>query len=78
MPRLKVHAATRKRIAANLVRMMQQSGMSMRSLATASGVRRSGLYRIRSARSGTTADVLGRLADAMNLDVSGFLRKKRR
>lgn len=78
VPRLKVHTATRKRIAANLVRMMAQSRMSMRALSIASGVRRSGLYRIRGASSGATVDVLGRLADAMDLDVARFLRKVRR
>lgn len=78
MPRLKVHTATRKRVAANLVRMMKDSGMSMRALAIESGVERSGLYRIRGARSGTTVDVLGRLADAMDRDVSGFLKKRGR
>lgn len=78
MPRLKVHAVARKRVASNLVRMMEETGTSIRALALRSGVERSGIYRIRNATSGTTVDVLGRLADAMGRDVSLFLKKRGR
>ena len=68
------HQPTRQRVAKNLKRLLKETGTQVKALAEDSNVKRSAIYRIRSAKSGVGVDVLARLAIGLKTDIIEFFR----
>ena len=55
-------------------RLLKDKKVQVKALASDSDVKRSAIYRIKSAKTGVGIDVLGRLAAGFDVDVSEFFR----
>jgi transcriptional regulator with XRE-family HTH domain len=75
VPKLARHQPTRERVAKNLKRLLKEKGVVIKALAKDSDVKRSAIYRIKSAKTGVGIDVLGRLAAGFGIDVAEFFLK---
>ena len=71
------HPRARQRVAANVVRLMNKQKRLKKELAVAAKMSRNTLDRILNADAGITIDSLGRLADALDVDIADLLADQR-